>query len=71
MAELAAKAADYKSAEVMDTLAVAYASVGDFEQAIKQAGKAIQLAKSSDNKALAQRIAKRRELFKNGKTYSE
>ena len=71
LAELAAKAADYKSAEVMDTLAVAYASVGDFEQAIKQAGKAIQLAKSSDNKALAQRIAKRRELFKNGKTYSE
>ena len=71
LAKLAAKAADYKSAEVMDTLAVAYASVGNFEQAIKQADKAIELAESSENNALAERISKRRELFKNDKMYNE
>lgn len=71
LAKLAAKAANYKSAEVLDTLAVAYASVGEFKQAIEQAGKAIELAESSDNKGLAERITKRRELFKNGKAYSE
>ena len=71
LAKLAAKAADYNSAEVMDTLAVAYASVGNFEQAIMQAEKAIELAESSENKELARRIVKRRELFKNQKMYSE
>ncbi|MHC5093668.1 MAG: sulfatase-like hydrolase/transferase [Planctomycetota bacterium] len=71
LAQRAAKAADYNNAEVMDTLAVAYASVGQFDQAIEKASEAIELAESSGEMALAQRIAKRRGLFQAGKTYNE
>jgi tetratricopeptide (TPR) repeat protein len=67
----ALKLADYNNAEVMDTLAVAYASVGQFDQAIEKASEAIELAESSGEMALAQRIAKRRGLFQAGKTYNE
>jgi tetratricopeptide (TPR) repeat protein len=70
LAQRAAKAADYKTAEVMDTLAVAYAAAGDFRQAVIEADKAITLAEASGDTALAQRIAKRRGLF-HGKTYNE
>jgi len=71
LAQRAAKAADYKTAEVMDTLAVAYAATGDFAQAVTEANKAIELAESSGDAALAQRIARRRGLFKNGQPYNE
>ena len=71
LAQRAAKVADYNNAEVMDTLAVAYASVGQFDQAIEKASEAIELAESSGEMALAQRIAKRRGLFQAGKTYNE
>jgi arylsulfatase A-like enzyme/Flp pilus assembly protein TadD len=71
LAQRAAKAADYKTAEVMDTLAVAYAAAGNFSQAVTEADKAIALAESSGDTALAQRIARRRNLFKNGQTYNE
>jgi tetratricopeptide (TPR) repeat protein len=74
LAQRAAKAADYNNAEVMDTLmdtlAVAYASVGQFDQAIEKASEAIELAESSGEMALAHRIAKRRGLFQTGKTYN-
>ena len=55
----------------MDTLAVAYAATGDFVQAVTEADKAIALAESSGDAALAQRIDKRRNLFKNGQPYNE
>ncbi|MHC5085000.1 MAG: sulfatase-like hydrolase/transferase [Planctomycetota bacterium] len=71
LAQRAAKAADYKTAEVLDTLAVAYAATGDFEQAVTEADKAIALAESAGEAALAQRIARRRGLFKNGQSYNE
>jgi tetratricopeptide (TPR) repeat protein len=71
LAKRAAKAAEYKTAEVMDTLAVAYAANGDFAQAVTEADKAISLAESSGDTALAQRIARRRGLFQAGKTYNE
>ena len=71
LAQRAAKAADYKTAEVLDTLAVAYAATGDFEQAVTEADKAIALAESAGEAALAQRIARRRGLFKNGQPYNE
>ena len=71
LAQRAAKAADYKTAEVLDTLAVAYAATGDFEQAVTEADKAIALAESAGETALAQRIARRRGLFKNGQPYNE
>jgi tetratricopeptide (TPR) repeat protein len=54
-----------------DTLAVAYAATGDFEQAVTEADKAIALAESAGEAALAQRIARRRGLFKNGQSYNE
>ncbi|MHC5122747.1 MAG: hypothetical protein ACYSOR_00920, partial [Planctomycetota bacterium] len=71
LAQRAAKAADYKTAEVLDTLAVAYAATGDFAQAVTEADKAIALAESAGEAALAQRIARRRGLFKNGQPYNE
>ena len=71
MAKRAARAADYNSAEYMDTLAVAYAAAGDFDQAVQQADKAFSLAQDSGDNALAKRIAGRRELFRNRKVYSE
>ena len=71
LAQRAAKAAEYKTAEVMDTLAVAYAAAGDFRQAVIEADKAITLAEASGDTALAQRIARRRGLFQSGKTYNE
>jgi arylsulfatase A-like enzyme/Flp pilus assembly protein TadD len=71
LAQRAAKAADYKTAEVLDTLAVAYAATGDFAQAVTEADKAIALAESAGEAALAQRIARRRGLFKNGQSYNE
>ena len=55
----------------MDTLAVAYAANGDFAQAVTEADKAIALAESSGDTALAQRIAKRRTLFQSKKPYVE
>jgi hypothetical protein len=58
LAQRAATAAEYKTAEVMDTLAVAYAATGDFAQAVTEANKAIALAESSGDTALAQRIAR-------------
>ncbi|MHC4962396.1 MAG: sulfatase-like hydrolase/transferase [Planctomycetota bacterium] len=71
LAKRAAKAADYNSAEYMDTLAVAYAAAGDFDLAVQQADKAIRLARSAGDAAMAKRIAGRRELFRNRKVYSE
>lgn len=49
--------------EVLDTLAVAYAATGDYENAIKSANEAIQLANSKDKKPLAGRIQKRMKLY--------
>jgi arylsulfatase A-like enzyme len=54
----------------LDTLAVCYAAVGDFDKATETARKAIRLASVKDKK-LAQEIRKRLSLFQQSKPYIE
>ncbi len=54
---------DYGTAEVVDTLAVAYAAAGRFQEARETARKAILAAQSAGNTALAQRIKNRLNLY--------
>lgn len=60
---------DYGTAEVVDTLAVAYAAAGRFSEAKEAAQKAIQLAQSAGNNALAGRIGDRLALYELKKPY--
>ncbi len=66
----ACQIADEKQEPIaFDTLAVAYAAAGDFQKAIETAQKAIEIATSNGENALAGRIQKRLKLYKNGKPY--
>ena len=71
LAQKACTLTRYERPDFVDTLAVAYAAVGDFEQALKIAEKALQLAQSSGNKKLAEDISKRIELYKDNQPYHE
>ena len=62
---------NYQSPEAQDTLAVALAAAGKFDEAIETSHKAVKLAEYKDNKALAGRIRKRIELYKTGQPYRE
>lgn len=68
-AHRACKLTNYVQAEVVDTLAVAYAANGQFDKSIKTAQKAIKIAESKENTELAERIQARLELYRAGKTY--
>ena len=61
----------FHTAEVIDTLAVAYAAAGRFPDAVKTAQKAIDTANSKGNTALARRIAKRLELYRAKRPYRD
>jgi tetratricopeptide (TPR) repeat protein len=56
---------------LLDTLAVSCAAAGNYKQAVEQAEKAFQLANLADDKALAGKIRKHLELFKNHRPYYE
>lgn len=53
----------------LDLLAVAYAAAGRFDDAVATAQKAIDLARSSSEPALAREIEGRLELYRNGRAY--
>lgn len=53
--------------EVLQTLATAYAEVGDFAKATETAEKAIQLARAANRNPLAERIEAQRAGYKEGK----
>ena len=55
----------------VDTLAAAFASVGDYENAASAATRAIEEAKRAGNDGLAQRIAKRLSLYQKREPYRE
>lgn len=55
----------------VDTLAAAFASVGDFDNAVSAAIRAIEEAKRAGNEGLAQRIEKRLTLYEKRKPYRE
>ena len=67
LAKLAAELTDFKHSAVLDTLSVAEAAVGDFENAISTATRAMELAKGQEETADA--IQGRLELFKQSRPY--
>ena len=68
---LACGMTDYRTAEVVDTLAVAYAAAGKFREAIETANKAMRAAESAGNTALARRIRSRLDLYKAEKPFRD
>ena len=56
---------------MLDTLAAAYAELGQFDKAIKTAAKAMQLARAAKNEKLANHIQIRLELYKANRPYHE
>jgi len=70
-AQKACELTDYKIPYAMDTLAVAYAATGKFDEAIKTAEKAIELARSANRKDLAEEISERLKLYRQNRSYYE
>jgi len=62
---------NYGIPEVVDTLAVAYASANRFREARETAEKAMQAAESAGNTALARRIKSRLDLYKAEKPFRD
>jgi tetratricopeptide (TPR) repeat protein len=61
----------YNSADNLDTLAVAYAAAGKFNDAIMTAEKALTIAKAAGQEDTAREIQNRLELYKAGRPYRE
>ena len=59
----------YKVPDTINTLAAAYAATGKFDEAIKTAEKAIELARSANRKDLAEEISERLKLYRQNKAY--
>ena len=70
LAEFACKATGYKSPPLLDTLAAAYAEVGQFEQAIRITLQAIELVRSNP-KASTATLESRLKLYREGRPYRE
>jgi tetratricopeptide (TPR) repeat protein len=70
-AERAAELTNYQDASVLDTLAVAQAGTGQFDQAVSTAQKAIKLASKAQNNELVTVISKRLQLYQQKKPYQE
>jgi len=70
LAERAASLTGNKNATVLDTLAIAYAAAGRFDDALKAGQSALELASDENNSQLASAIAKRLDLYKIKKPYS-
>ena len=71
LAQRACQLTGYKVPEVLDTLAAAYAELGQFEQAVKSAQRAGELARKAGMKRLAEDIQARMELYKAKQAYRE
>jgi len=69
LAQKVCEKVNYSVPELLDTLAMAYASDGKFAQAVETAEKAVKAAESAGNNNLALEIRNRLELYKNGKAY--
>lgn len=70
LAAAACKLSGYKNPGMLDTLAVAYAAAGKFDDAVKTEQSALKLA-GKDTPGLENEINKRLELFKGGQAYYE
>jgi Tfp pilus assembly protein PilF len=71
LAEGACELTGYERPEMLDTLGVAYAAAGRFDEAVKIAEKAGELAVASGREELVADIEKHLELYKANKPYSD
>ena len=71
LARAALKDSGSRRAEVLDTLAAAYAEVGDFAAATNYAKLALSLARVAEDTALAEQISQRLTLYQQGQPYRE
>jgi len=71
LAQRACELTGYKQPEMLDTLAVAYAALGQFPAAIETAQKARQLAQDAGREQLARDIQNHLELYRSGQPYCE
>ena len=71
LAERAREVGGQENAQCLDTLAAAYAAACRFDDAMVIAQRALQLAESSAQTALAERIRLRLELYRAGRPYRE
>ena len=69
LAQRACELTDNSDATCLDTLAVAYAAAGRFNDAIATAEKAIELARSAGQSQLVGEIQARLQLYRNGHAY--
>ncbi len=56
---------------MLDTLAVAYAAVGNFPKAIETAEQAVALIKSMENNDFVEQLHERLELYRQDKAHKE
>lgn len=70
-AQRACEQTAYNNADYLDTLAVAYAAAGKFNDAIMTAEKALNIARAAGQKNTAREIRNRLKLYKAGKPYRE
>ena len=70
-AEDACKLTEYKQPALLDTLSVAYAAAGRFDDAVAIANKAINAARTTGQESLANNIQDRIKLYQAGKRYRE
>jgi tetratricopeptide (TPR) repeat protein len=71
LAERACELMGYREFALLDTLAAAYAAAGRFDEAVRTAQQAIDIAKTSGQNELADEIQKRMELYKVGQPYRQ
>jgi Flp pilus assembly protein TadD len=71
LAQLACELTKNEKAEQLDTLAAAYAAAGRFEEAVKTAGQAIDMAKAGGRKDLVSEIQNRVEFYRTGQRYRQ
>jgi len=71
LAEHACELTNYKNADFLDTLSLAYAAAGKFPQAIETAQLALKIAQDSNQNDAAQKIRKSLSLYQAGESYKE
>ena len=69
LGERAVELTSYRNAEALDWLAAAYAAVSRFDDAVKTAEQAVQLAAAQGNERLAQKVRTRLELYRQQKPF--
>jgi hypothetical protein len=71
LAQRSARLTRYLDASVLDTLAAAYAASGRFEEAVATAERGVALAEQAGDRELADEMAQRLALYRQGEAYRE